>query len=114
MWKKEQLTALAILFTATAGAASQPGLAVPADSIQVETLCAEINQFLSQQLAAHVRAITSLDPAPDRVLGAGTTGEYTWGTFMRSIGAYAEMSGQRSIGWGGRPAFAGQDGLSGL
>jgi hypothetical protein len=111
MWKKKQLTALAILFTATAAAASQPSLVVPADSIQRETLCDEINQFLGQQLSAHVRGIRSLEPAPDRVLGAGTTGEYTWGTFMRSIGAYAEMSGQRSIGGRDLAAFAGQIGL---
>jgi len=52
MWKKEQLSALAILFTATAAAASQPRFAGHADTIRREALCVEINQFLGEQLAA--------------------------------------------------------------
>ena len=111
MWKKKKLAALAMLTVATAWAVSRPSFAVSADSVESESLCAEINQFLSQQLAAHVGAIPSLDKPPDRVLGAGTTGEYTWGTFMRSLGAYAEMSGQRELAGRELAAFAGQIGL---
>ncbi len=111
MWKKEQLAALAMLVVAAACAASQPRFAVSADSVERESLCAEINQFLSKQIAAHVVAIPSLDPPPVRVLGAGTTGEYTWGTFMRSLGAYAELSGQGTLGGRELAALAGQIGL---
>jgi len=111
MWKKEQLAALAMLVVAPAWAVSQPRFAVSADSVERESLCAEINQFLGQQLAAHVGAIPSLDPPPARVLGAGTTGEYTWGTFMRSLGAYAELSGQRELAGRELAAFAGKTGL---
>jgi hypothetical protein len=111
MWKKEQLAALAMLVVAAAGAVSQPRFAVSADSVERESLCAEIKQFLSQQIAAHHVAIPSLDSPPARVLGVGTTGEFTWGTFMRSIGAYVELSGQRALGGRELAALAGQIGL---
>src|SRR5438876_7283378 len=108
MWKKEQLAALAMLVVAAAWAVGQPRFAVSPDSVERESLCAEINQFLKQQIAAHVVAIASFDPPPARVLGAGTTGEYTWGTFMRSLGVYAELSGQGALGGRELAAFAGQ------
>ena len=111
MWKKAKLTVLSILAVAIGWAVSQPCAAVSADFVESESLSTEINQFLSQQLAAHVGAIPSLDKPPDRVLGAGTTGEYTWGTFMRSLGAYAEMSAQRELAGRELAAFAGQIGL---
>src|SRR5262245_48765433 len=66
--------------------------------VSTEDFNSEIKQFLNRELGAHIRAISSLSPPPDRVLGAGTTGEYTWGTFMRALGAYAEMSGERNVG----------------
>lgn len=111
MLKKEKLATLALMVVATAQAVSQPSFAVSADSVERESLSVEINHFLSQQLAAHIGAIPSLDKPPDRVLGAGTTGEFTWGTFMRSIGVYAEMSGQRGLAGRELAAFAGQIGL---
>lgn len=110
MRKKEQLAALLMLFTVTA-AASQANSAAPPASIERESLSAEIDQFLREQIAAHVRAIPSLDPAPSRVLGAGATGEYTWGTFMRALGAYAEMSRQPSLGGRNLAELAAQIGL---
>ena len=100
-----------MLFTVTAGAANHSSNVASPDHIDRETLSAEINQFLAEQIAAHVRAIPSLDPKPDRVLGAGATGEYTWGTFMRALGAYAEMSRQTSLGGRNLAEFAAQIGL---
>ena len=43
----------------------------------------EVNTFLGKELATHLSAIKSLDPPPDRILGVPTTGEFSWGTFMR-------------------------------
>lgn len=57
----------------------------------------EIASFLAAELATHLSAIESLDPPPRAVLGAGATGEYTWGTFMRALAAYAELTGQRTL-----------------
>jgi hypothetical protein len=57
----------------------------------------EVREFLGAELAAHLADIRSLDPQPDRVLGAGSSGEYTWGTWARALAAYAEMSGERTL-----------------
>jgi hypothetical protein len=87
------------------------GSEASSEYVLTQDLNSEINQFLNRELAAHTRAITTLSPPPDRVLGAGTTGEYTWGTFMRALGAYAEMSGERSLGGRDLPRLAGEIGL---
>jgi hypothetical protein len=58
----------------------------------------EVTDFLTTEMAAHLSDIKSYEPAPDKVLGAGATGEYTWGTFMNAVGAYAALSGKRLAG----------------
>src|SRR2546430_85897 len=60
-------------------------------------LDAEVLGFLNQEIAAHVTFIKSYEPAPDKVFSAGTTGEYTWGTFMNAVGAYAALSKNREL-----------------
>jgi hypothetical protein len=69
------------------------------DSAQINTadLDKEIRQFLSREIAAHVDDIKSLDPSPDRVVGALTTGEFSWGTFMRALAAYSDLAGTRTV-----------------
>jgi hypothetical protein len=57
----------------------------------------EVRSFLASELESHLAAIPSFDPAPDRVHGALTTGEFTWGTFMRSLAAYAQLSGASTL-----------------
>jgi hypothetical protein len=61
------------------------------------SLDADVHGFLGRELAAHLADIPSLDPAPGYVLGAQTTGEYTWGTFMRSLAAYAQLTGAERL-----------------
>ena len=102
---------ISVLLAATAVSPARQPSPVVVDSIPRDNLSTEIRQFLSQQLATHIVAIPSLDKPPDRVLGAGTTGEFTWGTFMRAIGAYVEMSGQRQLAGRNLNIFAGQIGL---
>ena len=85
--------------------------AASGDSVDREALSAEINSFLAQEISAHIGAISSLDPPPEKVFGAGTTGEFTWGTFVRSLGAYAEMSGKRELAGRELASFAGRIGL---
>ncbi|MGH9821132.1 MAG: hypothetical protein ACRD43_13285, partial [Pyrinomonadaceae bacterium] len=41
--------------------------------------------------------VKTLNPPPDRVLGALTTGEFSWGSFARTLAAQAEYSGNKSI-----------------
>src|SRR6185503_17741443 len=76
-----------------------------------ETLRDEVNSFLGKELAAHLAAIKSLDPPPERILGVPTTGEYSWGTFMRSLAAYAETTGNRELAGRDIAKWVGQIGL---
>src|SRR5580700_1204444 len=70
-----------------------------ADASQIRTseLDRQIRDFLQKEMTAHVADIATLDPPPDRVVGALTTGEFSWGTFMRTIGAYSEFAGTKTI-----------------
>ena len=84
---------------------------VRANTVTTATLRDEVNTFLGKELAAHLSAITSLDPPPDQVLGVPTTGEFSWGTFMRSLAAYAETTGNRELAGRDLAKTVGQIGL---
>jgi hypothetical protein len=111
MRQQFRIVIFAVLLAATTGTFGETHPAASIDSIDRETLSEEISHFLNEQLTVHIAAIASLDNPPDRVLGAGTTGEFTWGTFMRAIGAYVEMSGKRQLAGKELDVFAGQIGL---
>ncbi|HYJ46540.1 MAG TPA: hypothetical protein VEV81_07985, partial [Pyrinomonadaceae bacterium] len=93
---KKFLTSLSLLllFLLPHGAAAQ---SPPPATVKTEDLSREVTDFLEKEVAAHLGDIKSLDPPPDKVVGSGATGEYTWGTFMRALGAYAELSGKRTL-----------------
>ena len=82
-----------------------------ASTVTTASLRDEVNTFLGKELAAHLNAIKSLDPPPDRVLGVPTTGEFSWGTFMRSLAAYAETTGNRELAGRDLAKVVGQIGL---
>jgi hypothetical protein len=65
--------------------------------IQTAELDKQVRNFLEKEVTAHVSDIKTLDPPPDRVVGALTTGEFSWGTFMRTLGAYSEFAGTERI-----------------
>src|SRR2546430_2173825 len=88
-----------------------PGKATPSATIQTADLNAEVNAFLAKELAAHVADIKTLEPPPDRVVGALTVGEFSWGTFMRAVAAYADTSGQRELAGRDLPKLVGKIGL---
>jgi hypothetical protein len=110
MLKKAQLLALALLFLATTGASPQSKTPLTS-AVEREALSAEVSQFLNRELTAHLSDIWTLEPPPRQIQGAGTTGEYTWGTSMRAIAAYAEMSGQKALGKHELARLVGQIGL---
>ena len=83
--------------TITTGAGSQSSLTTSTMVVKSADLRAEINSFLGKELAAHLSDIKTLEPPPDRVVGALTTGEFSWGTFMRALAAYAETTGQTDL-----------------
>ena len=82
-----------------------------ATTVSTTTLRDDVNTFLGKELAVHLSAIKSLDPPPDRVLGVPTTGEFSWGTFMRSLAAYSESTGQRELAGRDLAKWVGQIGL---
>jgi hypothetical protein len=88
------LGAFALLGATNACRAQATGDSAP---ISTAALDKEIRQFFSREIAAHVEDIKRLDPPPDRVVGALTTGEFSWGTFMRTLGAYSEFAGTKTI-----------------
>ena len=82
-----------------------------ANTVSTASLRDEVNDFLGRELAVHLGAIKTLDPPPDRVLGVPTTGEFSWGTFMRSLAAYAETTGNRELAGRDIAKWVGQIGL---
>jgi hypothetical protein len=81
-----------ITFNAQAPSSSLPG------RIQTSSFDKEVTDFFTLEMTAHLNEIKSYDPAPDKVFGAGTTGEYTWGSFMNSVGAYAALTERSKLG----------------
>src|SRR5437773_5366636 len=88
-------TILLCLGTGLAGAGPTPPPMVP---VRTEALREEILSFLRKELGAHLGAVPTFDPPPDRVFGALTTGKFTWGTFMRSLAVYHELTGEERLG----------------
>jgi len=75
----------------------EPGPFTTAHSIAVADLDRDVRAFLSREMTAHLADIHQLDPPQTRVVGALTTGEYTWGTFMRALAVYGELSGEKTL-----------------
>lgn len=80
-------------------------------TVRTADLRAEVNAFLAKELAAHVADIKTLGPPPDRVVGALTTGEFSWGTFMRAVAAYADSTGQSELAGRDLAKWVGKIGL---
>jgi hypothetical protein len=89
------LAVIACVFSAEAQkpVASTP----PLPSVSTQQFSREVRDFLGREIAAHVADIHSIDPPQERVVGALTTGEFSWGTFMRTLAIYSALSGERRI-----------------
>ena len=79
-----------------------------AAQINASDLNQQVRSFLEREVTAHVADIKTLDPPPDRVVGALTAGEFSWGTFMRALGAYSEFAGTKSIAGRDLPQMIGK------
>jgi len=90
---------------------AQPARSTAPVTIETSSLNKEVTDFLDREMAAHLNDIKSYDPAPDKVFAAGTTGEYTWGSFMNAVGAYAALTGKRTLGTHDLAREVGQIGL---
>ena len=69
--------------------------------ISTAALRSEVRDFMAKEVAVHFAAVKSMDPPPDKVNGSITTGEYTWGSFMRVVAAQSDI--------GVSPMIAGRD-----
>jgi hypothetical protein len=83
------------LLGASCGSFARTGTAT--SQIDVADLNRQVREFSQRELTAHVADIKTLNPPPDRVVGALTTGEFSWGSFMRALAAYSELFGAQTI-----------------
>jgi hypothetical protein len=65
--------------------------------ISAVALTTEVGNFVDREVAAHFENIKSLNPPPESVFGALTTGDFSWGSYARTLAAEADISGQRII-----------------
>jgi len=79
-----------------------------AKQVRMTDLDREIQEFLNREITAHVADIKSLDPPPDRVVGALTIGEFSWGTFMRTLGDYSAFASTDTIAGHNVPQMIGK------
>ncbi|HEV7645871.1 MAG TPA: hypothetical protein VGO50_18165 [Pyrinomonadaceae bacterium] len=66
-------------------------------NISTASIKKETEEFLEKEVGAHFADIKTLHPPPERVLGALTVGEFSWGSFMRALAAQADIGGNRTI-----------------
>ena len=104
------ISLLSGMMTADSAGPVSPAIADP-PVVMTVTLRAEVNDFLGKELAAHLSDIKTLDPPPDRVIGALTVGEFSWGTFMRALAAYADTTGTRELAGRNVAKWVGKIGL---
>ena len=83
------------LLTSSCGSFAQTQAAT--SQIGVSDFNRQVRSFLQSEVTAHVVDIKTLEPPPERVVGALTTGEFSWGSFMRALGAYSECFGTSTI-----------------
>jgi hypothetical protein len=108
------LIAIALCVVSSGAISPQRAVAgpdTPANAVNTADFDAQVQDFLGKELTAHLLAITSLTPPPERVLGVPTTGEFSWGTFMRSLAAYTASTGKRELGGRDIAKWVGQIGL---
>src|SRR6476659_6091 len=77
-----------------------PGISINASdpsNIPLATMRSEVLDFMAKEVAVHFDAIKSFTSPPDRVNGSITTGEYTWGSFMRVVAAQSDVAGSHVI-----------------
>src|SRR5215471_13871692 len=108
------LLAVSLLHAQRDASSAQAGDVV--DTLQFST---DVSSFLSKELSAHVADLRStpghnddlFDPPPDRVVGVLASGEFSWGTFLRALASYSELSGERTLAGRDLPQVIGKAGL---
>ncbi len=65
--------------------------------IRTSALKDDIDAFFDRETASHFSQVPDQGPLPEKVFGAITTGEFSWGTYVRSLAAYAEARHTRTV-----------------
>jgi hypothetical protein len=114
------LAALTLTRTEAVESTTLPASEAPADArgsdkadalVATEAVSSEITSFLRQEINFHAAAVHDLKtPQPD-ILGVPTSGDFSWGSFMRAVMEYAALSGDRTVAGHDIPAYLGQVGL---
>ncbi len=66
-------------------------------TISTAALKSETRDFFAKEVATHFGDIKSLNPPQERVLGALTTGDFSWGSFAGALAAQVNVAGTRTI-----------------
>lgn len=91
--------AVLLFILLSSGVANAQRVASSASAVvETSSFDKEVVDFFTRELTAHLNQIKSYDPAPDKVFAAVTTGEYTWGSFMNSVGAVAALTERSKLG----------------
>ena len=87
------------------------------DVVNTVQYSTDVSGFLRKELSAHVADLRStpghdlFDPPPERVVGVLASGEFSWGTFLRALASYSELSGERTLAGRDLPQVIGKAGL---
>ncbi len=113
MWSACAAATVILASSLAIAAPAKPPQNSPTANAQISTadLDREIRDLLTRDITAHIADIKSLDPPQERVVGALTTGDFSWGTFMRAVAAYSELSGAKTIAGRDVPTLIGKIGL---
>ena len=106
-----KLALLFLLLTSSSTSNAQSSRSSAPASVETSSFDKELTDFFTLEMTAHLNEIKSYDPAPDKIFGAGTTGEYTWGSFMNSVGAFAALTERSKLGGHDLAREVGQVGL---
>ncbi len=112
--EKSVRSSLALFVIMLCSCFAVPGMAAQRaapETVSTDQLSKEIDDFLGREIAAHIADLRSLDPPQERVVGALTVGEFSWGTFMRAVATYSAASGEKSIGGRDLAGLIGKIGL---
>lgn len=94
--RRSVLVALAAIAVVVWPPAGRLG-AAPETTVTTASLKADVDSFFDREIPAHLLQVPADGPLPERVQGALTTGEFSWGTFVRALAAYADTRHTRLV-----------------
>src|SRR6266481_7600720 len=105
-----RLFLMVALFLSAADVCAQQNAITPTN-VSADKFTREVTTFMGRELAAHVSDVRQLDPPQGLVVGAQTTGEFSWGAYTRAIATYSALSGDKTIAGKDVASYIGQLGL---